>query len=74
MNMKFKDLFKVLVQADFYYICIHTVEKGTLKLINSEIISTSDLSSLEKYFDKEVQCIHSMKYNNAYDYNITLYK
>lgn len=71
--MKFKDLYKVLVQADFYYICIHMVEKETLKLISSEIISMTDLS-LEKYFDKEIQCIHSLKFNNAYDYNITLFK
>ncbi|MEM0174218.1 MAG: hypothetical protein QXI16_06915 [Sulfolobaceae archaeon] len=71
--MKFKDLFKVIVNADFYYICIHIVEKGTLKLISSEILSTTDLESLEKYFDKEVQCIHSMKYINAYDYKVTLY-
>ena len=72
--MKFKDLFKVIVNADFYYICIHIVEKGTLKLISSEILSTSDLENLEKYFNNEVQCIHSMKFNNAYDYNITLFK
>lgn len=71
--MKFKDLFIVLVNADFYYININIIEKGTLKLISSEIISTTDLSRLEKYFDKQLQCIHPMKYNNAYDYNVTLY-
>jgi hypothetical protein len=72
-NMKFKDLYEVLVNAEFYYIKIDTVEKESLNRISSEIISMTNLLSLEKYFDKEVQCIHSMKYNNAYDYNITLY-
>jgi hypothetical protein len=41
--------------------------------MSSEIISMTDLPILERYFDKEVQCIHSMKYDNKYDYNITLF-
>lgn len=72
-NMKFKDLYKVLVKTEFYYIKINTVEKETLRRMSSEIISMTDLPILKRYFDKEVQCIHSMKYDNKYDYNITLF-
>lgn len=70
--MKFKDLYNVLVKTEFYYIKINVVEKETLRKTSSEIISMTNLSELEKYNEMLVQCIHTTKYINDYDYNITL--
>ena len=72
--MKFIDLYQVLVIMKFYDIKINIVERETMKIISSEIMSMTDLSlNLEYYKNKQVNCIHSMKYDNEYDYNITLY-
>jgi hypothetical protein len=71
--MKFKDLYKVLVKTEFYYIKINVIKKETLRKICSEIISMTDLLKLEKYNELQVQCIHTTKYIKEYDYNITLY-
>lgn len=70
--MKFKDLYEVLVKTEFYYIKINVVEKETLRKISSEIISMTSLSELEKFNEMLVQCIHTTKYNNDCDYNVSL--
>ena len=71
-KMKFKDLYEVLVKTEFYYIKINVVEKETLRKISSEIVSMTNQSELEKFNEMLVQCIHTTKYNNDCDYNISL--